>query len=95
MNGDTISRQAALDAVDERLMANDYSNAALVSELNRLHGILARLPSEERRGRWKTLKGYSNVLLCSECDTPYEKKEFAITPNYCYNCGARMINENE
>lgn len=43
-----------------------------------------------RHGRWITPKGYSNMLLCSECDTPYEKKEFEITPNYCPRCGAKM-----
>lgn len=49
-----------------------------------------------KHGRWETPKGYPNVLLCSECNTPYEKKEFVATPNYCPNCGARMDGgENE
>lgn len=43
-----------------------------------------------KHGRWETPKGYPNVLLCSECNTPYEKKEFVATPNYCPNCGVRM-----
>lgn len=45
---------------------------------------------EPKHGRWETPKGYPNVLLCSECNTPYEKKEFMATPNYCPNCGCMM-----
>ena len=45
--GDYISRQAAIDVIDERLIANGYTNTALVSELNRLVGIVKRLPSAE------------------------------------------------
>ena len=90
---DTISRQAAKDVI-ANMEAVGYSPYATIGRLDALLA-LNRLPSAERRGKWKTLKGYPNILLCSECDTPYEKKEFAITPNYCYNCGARMVNEDE
>lgn len=48
-----------------------------------------------KHGRWETPKGYPNVLLCSECNTPYEKKEFVATQNYCPNCGAQMMDEVE
>lgn len=48
------------------------------------------IEAEPKHGRWETPKGYPNVLLCSECNTPYEKKEFVVTPNYCPNCGADM-----
>ena len=44
---DLISRQAAIDALEERLQANGYSNVALVSELNRIIGYLMRLPSAQ------------------------------------------------
>lgn len=42
---DLISRQAAIDVLEERLRANGYSNVALVSELNRSVGYLMQLPS--------------------------------------------------
>ena len=42
---DCIDRKAAIDAFEERLKANGYSNVALVSELNRCIGYLMRLPS--------------------------------------------------
>lgn len=54
---------------------------------------LMEITEKVRHGRWITLKGYSNILLCSECNTSYEKKEFAIAPNYCPNCGALMDKE--
>ena len=42
---DCIDRKAAIDAFEERLKTNGYSNAALVSELNRCIGYLMQLPS--------------------------------------------------
>ena len=44
---DLISRQAAIDVLEERLQASGYSNVALVSELNRSIGYLMRLPSAQ------------------------------------------------
>ncbi len=49
MSNDSISRQAAIDVLEERLRANGYSNVALVSELNRSIGYLMRLPSTQPR----------------------------------------------
>ena len=53
---DLISRQAAIDALEERLQANGYSNVALVSELNRIIGYLMRLPSAQ-----------PEIIRCKEC----------------------------
>ena len=54
---DYIDRQAAIDVLEERIQANGYSNAALVSEFNRSIGYLMRLPSAEvepvKHGRWE------------------------------------------
>ena len=44
---DTISRQDAIDVLEERLQANGHSNVALVSELNRCIGYLMQLPSAQ------------------------------------------------
>ena len=44
---DYISRQAAIDTIEERIKANGYGNVALVSELNRLYGYIRRLPSAQ------------------------------------------------
>ena len=42
---DCIDRKVAIDAFEERLKTNGYSNVALVSELNRCIGYLMQLPS--------------------------------------------------
>lgn len=54
---DLIDRQAAIDVLEERLKANGYSNAALVSELNRSIGYLMRLPSADA----------VEVVRCKDC----------------------------
>ena len=87
MNDDTISRQAAIDVLEERLQANGYSNTALVSELNRSIGYLMRLPSAERRGRWMRL-GNTSFYTCSKCGRFVETYNIEEYP-YCH-CGAKM-----
>ena len=49
---DLISRQAAINVLEERLQANGYSNVALVSELNRSIGYLMQLPSVQPEQQW-------------------------------------------
>ena len=92
MNGDTISRQAAIKVLEERLKANGYSNTALVSELNRSIGYLMRLPSAERRGRWIENEF---VAYCSECGLyAYRSNGIPWKSNYCPICGASMMDDN-
>lgn len=50
--GDIISRQAAIDEIEERKNANGYRNVAVISELNRLEGYIMRLPSAQPEQRW-------------------------------------------
>ena len=88
-SGDTISRQAAIDVLEERLQANGYSNTALVSELNRSIGYLMRLPSAERLGRWLNVEHAPNGLLYATCSV-CGKRQTVESVNYCGNCGARM-----
>ena len=99
---DLISRQAAIDALEGRLQANGYSNVALVSELNRIIGYLMRLPSAQRKGKWKyeKMKHILNgevrtVRICSECNGGWFRYDLSdgvedVEPNYCPNCGAMM-----
>lgn len=54
---DLIDRQAAIDALEERLQANGHSNVDLVSELNRSVGYLMRLPSIDA----------VEVVRCADC----------------------------
>ena len=94
MSDDTISRQAAIDVLEERLQANGYSNAALVSELNRSIGYLKRLPSAERRGRW--IMHIDDIFpeeSTMECDQCHEEQPLECDDKYCPRCGAIMDKE--
>lgn len=72
---DLIDRQAAIDVLEERLQANGYSNAALVSELNRTIGYLMRLPSAQSEtcegckhlGEWENEVEYGYPSPCTRC----------------------------
>ncbi len=86
--GDTISRQAAIDELEERIRANGYSNTALVSELNRSIGYIMRLPAIDpvKHGKWELVdKAEPMRYGCSEC-----KRLSYTQDNYCSYCGARM-----
>lgn len=54
------------------------------------------LPSAERKGKW--VNNIHDMPICSECGymTPYDRAiddyEYG---NYCPNCGARMVSEDE
>lgn len=98
---DMISRQDALDAIEERIKANGYVNVALISELNRLDGYIRQLPSAQRKGKWlekKVIPVYENGFplqscKCSECDR-YDTRPYMyyfFEPNFCGYCGAEMM----
>lgn len=59
---DTISRQAAIDEIEERKNANGYRNVAVISELNRLEGYIMRLPSAQQE-----------IICCKDCKHRGEK----------------------
>lgn len=88
---DTISRQAAIDAV----------NTALFPKINTAKDAekaLRALPSaqpERKTGRW-ILWNYpgEECAICSACGEEYDQMELYIGgndyPKYCPNCGAAM-----
>lgn len=45
-----------------------------------------------RRGRWLAIKEKAPWLVCSECGT-YLYDEQKRVAKYCYNCGAKMEEE--
>lgn len=74
---DLISRSAAIRSVCEK-------ECRVLKPCNAECGsitALRELPSAERRGRWVDLK-------CDQCGQVDVSK-----PNYCPNCGARMMDE--
>lgn len=90
---DYIHRQPAIDVLEERLQANGYSNAALVSELNRIIGYLMRLPSEDAKPvthckdclfghlRKGIIRGYEDAWI--ECINPNGLNRDVPIDGYC------------
>ena len=58
---DLISRQAAVDEIEERKNANGYRNVAVISELNRLEGYIMRLPSAQPKTEERKEESAQNV----------------------------------
>ena len=108
MNDDTISRQAALDAID-RLILPQVKGETAAEEINRVawrcaincaEEMIGHLPSAERHGRW--IKKYRGNYLCSVCGAWYRTTDDygniidgEMTANYCESCGAKMEGEEE
>lgn len=96
MNDDTISRQAAVYAVDEMSYAFGVKTNAHLALIK----ALAKLPSAERHGRW--IKKYRGNYLCSVCGAWYRTKDDygniidgEMTANYCEPCGSKMSEDEE
>ena len=95
MNDDSISRQAAIDALDEYieeysfdLDENGYHNPKWCA-MQEARMTILRLPSAERRGRWEDVEHAPNGLLYATCSV-CGKRQTVEAVNYCGNCGARM-----
>ena len=73
-SGDTISRQAAIDALYH---VDEYNGRSIEAIRN--------LPSAERHGRWEPYLNEGLIVKCSVCGSRY-----AEPWHYCPNCGARM-----
>lgn len=86
MKDDTISRQAAIDALYH---VDEYNGRSIEAIKN--------LPSAERHGRWSHY--YDDMLVsgtCSVCGwrSIIMETDVADMP-YCPNCGSRMDLEGE
>lgn len=89
INTDTISRQAAVDAV--YLQSDDDGWWCGTAE--DMETLLKGLPSaqpEQKTGRW--IKLYPRAYKCSECKSWWEESEVDEIKEftYCPKCGAKM-----
>lgn len=79
-----ISRQAAIDEIEERKNANGYRNVAVISELNRLEGYIMRLPSAQ-----------PEVIHCKDCK--HQVKEWRTDKRLKDNgytvCGCDVVSD--
>ena len=90
---DNISRQAALDVLDDF-----QSNIELgIDDYAEKRKALCDLPSADRpSGEWiKFGEPPWFVRECSECGTKWHQWGGDEMPNFCSNCGADMRGEEE
>ena len=92
MNDDTISRQAAIDALKH------FTNLSWdkLKIMYPMLTVIEELPSAERHGRWIKDK---NLYKCTACNDLLSvagwadcipKKQIYRAFKYCPNCGAKM-----
>lgn len=108
MNDDLISRQTAIEALEE-LKELDYELYVrtgcchLLEDhwdyvIRRYKEIIKETPSiQPKTGRWKPLqhlgKEYTWLMECSCCGKGRIGSNIALTYNYCPYCGAKMEGE--
>lgn len=96
---DLISRQAAIDALEDAGMTNYQATGDFYGIINALT-VIKNLPTAEpRKGKWiaerlMTTSAYNTyqVLRCSICG---HSEVWQMGRNYCPNCGARMEEESD
>lgn len=86
---DLINRRDAIDALQ-----NEY--CAYCEQERTIRKLLESLPSAEQKGKWMNHycdeDGYIDGIECSCCHEWWYMG--GNLPNFCPNCGARMVNED-
>ena len=99
MKDDTISRQAAIKAIDD--LPNCYNGYSDAYDKAYIIGVLEELPTAEKHGRWKKHPHCQAWDVCSVCGTGVKRREYGVNPDgspwvseesylYCPWCGAKM-----
>lgn len=98
--GDLISRQAAIDICCSNCLMECRLDVKTKAQYCKSVKQLMGLPFAERRGRWEKDSDAAFFWKCSECGAYlfWRKEEYLLRdtdePNYCPNCGAKMVNED-
>lgn len=99
---DTISRQAAIDALNGEINITGRANAEAVRGYVRLvKDRLERLPSaqpERKTGHWIKTARWGRVYYCDQCRNYLDFDGVNAgrgSANFCPNCGADMRGEGE
>ena len=100
---DTISRQAAIDAIDKLMVSIPTAGGKdLMDDVNRIRAedisVIKRLPSaqpERKRGHWVGIDDEPcETWECDKCGCIQECFD-GEQPNYCPNCGADMREDEQ
>lgn len=94
---DLISRQAAIEALEDAGMTNYLATGDFYGIINALTVIKNMPTAEPRKGKWMCeIRHYKDTagefdyqyIYCSECGE--QRRIGWQDANYCPNCGARM-----
>lgn len=96
MNDDSISREAAIEAITNYakfLWDNYHETCNLAGMIDAIEA----LPTAERVGKWIRHPEVKNIyggvyIECSECREKYVV-QYVEDEKFCRNCGARMEGE--
>ena len=104
---DSISRQAAIDALGEKPLAwtdGEYELALQQqweSDIDAIKAVPSAQP-ERKKGKWDFVG--DQVFVCTECGACYSQSQFEYLrtrksdpefPYFCPNCGADMRGETD
>lgn len=90
---DTISRQAAIDALNklrESTYAVDYG---IVDCDDAINAIAALPPTEPKKGKWIKSGRWGRVYKCNQCGNYLDFDGVNVgrgSANFCPNCGTEM-----
>lgn len=100
MADDTISRQAAIDAIDRYYKDKKYITrsrttlSAICIDMKNTMDSLPPAQPERKKGKWHQ-RFYPKVemMVCSECgdEFSYDAETGVRDYNFCPNCGAYMM----
>ena len=108
MNNDLISRQAAIDKINEyasvwmeytdSMSIHDVAQEALNAAKRTMVRIVSELPSvtpKQKTGKWTNHRndGGHNIADCVQCGEAMQWFDDDIKPNFCPICGARMTED--
>ena len=90
---DTISRQAAIDALDKLSESTYEVNYGVVDCDDAINAIAALPPTEPKKGKWIKVGRWGRVYKCNRCGNLLDFDGVNAgrgSTNFCPNCGADM-----
>lgn len=101
---DCISRQAAIDCLQDEFSIHDKRDVITVQQyIQRVNMRLRTLSSaqpERKRGKWiEKTDEYGSTVVCSECGDEYAETDLSLDSwvkqyfHFCPNCGCEMKGE--
>lgn len=100
LGADTISRQAAIDAINCDITITGRQNAELVAATIGafVDRIKALPPAQPKRGKWIKTARWGRVYYCNQCRNYLDFDGVNAgrgSTNFCPNCGADMRGEQD